>query len=373
MSDPIFLVSKDGTLIAMDEVPYDKEEDLQKLLAQHPKLVYSVSESIPELILVAREAGVPGDEGESDSFSLDHLFLDKEGIATLVEVKRSTDTRLRREVVGQILDYAANASIYWTVDSLKGMFFANWEKFGRDPHVVLREFIGDEKDSEEFWGQVKTNLQAGKMRLIFVADHIPRRVKRVVEFLNEQMDPCEVLALEIRQLIGEGGQQMIVPRIVGQTAKTTIKSQVREKRKWNEEEFLKELENRFGIEYTTIVKRLLSWAKLHKTRIWWGEGKHTGSVYPVIDLPEGGRQIFSIWTDGKIGLELKRLSGYPQMGPEKALNFLRMVNEIQGVTINEEAINRYPGLPLEQLRDTGAYEKFIKAVDWAYDEITKKS
>jgi hypothetical protein len=34
-------------------------------------------------------------------------------VPTLVEVKRSDDTRIRREVVGQMLDYAANGVVYW--------------------------------------------------------------------------------------------------------------------------------------------------------------------------------------------------------------------------------------------------------------------
>src|SRR4051794_12230288 len=42
--------------------------------------------------------------GGSSRWSLDHLFVDQEGVPTLVEVKRSSDTRARREVVAQMLD-----------------------------------------------------------------------------------------------------------------------------------------------------------------------------------------------------------------------------------------------------------------------------
>jgi hypothetical protein len=38
--------------------------------------------------------------------------LDQDAIPAIVEVKRSTDTRIRREVVGQMLDYAANSVVY---------------------------------------------------------------------------------------------------------------------------------------------------------------------------------------------------------------------------------------------------------------------
>jgi hypothetical protein len=53
--------------------------------------------------------------------------------------------------------------------------------------------------------------------MIFVADSIPPELKRVVEFLNQQMDPAEVLALELRQYVGEG-LRTLVPRVIGNTA-----------------------------------------------------------------------------------------------------------------------------------------------------------
>ena len=63
--------------------------------------------------------GVPEYDGGSSQCFLDHLFVDKNATPILVEVKRSTDTRIRREVVGQMLDYAANATLYWDVEDIK--------------------------------------------------------------------------------------------------------------------------------------------------------------------------------------------------------------------------------------------------------------
>ena len=58
----------------------------------------------------------PARRKSGDRWSADHLFLDQDGIPTLVEVKRRKDTRIRREVVGQMLEYAANAVVYWSLD-----------------------------------------------------------------------------------------------------------------------------------------------------------------------------------------------------------------------------------------------------------------
>ncbi len=41
---------------------------------------------------------------------------------------------------------------------------------------------------ETFWQQVGSNLHAGRLRLLFVADEIPPQLRRIVEFLNQQME-----------------------------------------------------------------------------------------------------------------------------------------------------------------------------------------
>ena len=165
-------------------------------------------------LLVDREVGVPMQEGGAGQLSLDHLFLDQDAVPTLVEVKRSSDTRIRREVVGQMLDYAAHAVAYWSAESLRARFEARCED-KEDPSLLMAEFIDteDEVDEEAFWAQVKTNLQAGRIRLVFVADDIPPELRRVIEFLNLFMDPVEVLAVEIAQYVGQG-LKTLVPRLM---------------------------------------------------------------------------------------------------------------------------------------------------------------
>ena len=92
---------------AASTASYDSEAVLQEALADFPEVIAGIAtddDAQRALVLVAREIGIP-----TTGSSLDHLFLDDEGVPVLVEVKRASDTRIRREVVGQMLDYAANA------------------------------------------------------------------------------------------------------------------------------------------------------------------------------------------------------------------------------------------------------------------------
>jgi hypothetical protein len=70
--------------------------------------------------------------------------------------------------------------------------------------------------------------------MLFVADETPPELQRIVEFLNEQMQAAEVLAIEIKQYVGEG-HKTLVPRLIGQTAKAqATKGGVRQKKKARE-------------------------------------------------------------------------------------------------------------------------------------------
>ena len=117
---------------------------------------------------------------------------------TLVEVKRQTDTRIRREVVGQMLDYATNCVVYWPVDSLKVDFETTCQGNGTTPAEALSGLLRPEPDIDDFWLRVKTNLAASRIRLLFVSDAIPSELRRIIEFLNNNMDTTEVLGLERR-------------------------------------------------------------------------------------------------------------------------------------------------------------------------------
>jgi hypothetical protein len=107
MAGKIYLLNDGSNLIAMEEAPYDSEKLLQVLLADHPDLLAGEQIDVDHprrWLLVTREMKVPGEEDGSGQWSLDHLFLDQDAIPTLVEVKRSNNTGIRRKVVGQMLD-----------------------------------------------------------------------------------------------------------------------------------------------------------------------------------------------------------------------------------------------------------------------------
>jgi hypothetical protein len=378
MNGGIFLIQKNGDLVEMKEQAYDSEDLLQELLADYPNLL--AGDQIDTLkprkwLLISREMAIPDEEEGAGRWSLDHLFLDQDAIPTLVEVKRSTDTRIRREVVGQMFDYAANAVMYWPVEKIRSVFEANCP---RDPNELLLDFLEkeDEEAIEEYWSKVNTNLQAGRIRLLFVADEIPSELQRIVEFLNGQMNRAEVLAVEIKQFAGEN-LRTLVPRVIGQTAEAgRTKGGSRPKRKWDEASFFKALKERdaTGI---SVARKILDWAKANEMAIQWGTGLVGGSLTPVVIHNGNKFKVISVTTEpqeGRIFIQVGDLKNKPPFTDDSKLReFLQRLNAIPGIDISLDVVSdptpRYPSISYSPLKSDEALELFLDAVDWAVGEI----
>lgn len=224
-SEGVFLI-RNGELLEMQHSQYATEAALQGLLADHPGLLpgRQINPSSPrKFLLIAREQGLPAVADGPDQWSVDHLFVDQDGIPTIVEVKRSTDTRIRREVVGQMLDYAANGVRNWPVERLRQDLTLRLGGGADAADSAVLEFLADTESqhlaADDFWRRVDGNLRAGRLRLLFVADAIPATLQRIIEFLNEQMTQCEVLGVEIRQYVADG-HQVLAPTVIGQTSES---------------------------------------------------------------------------------------------------------------------------------------------------------
>jgi hypothetical protein len=369
MGGGIYLVRDDGTLARMEEQLYESEALLQELLSNHSDLLAGeqISPDTPRRwLMVRREMGVPDDEDAGNRWSVDHLFLDQDGVPTIVEVKRSTDTRARREVVAQMLDYAANAVAFWPLETIQAALERR-----NGSQADLSKFLGDEADEEGYWQKVKTNLQAGKIRMLFVADEIPPELRRIVEFLNEQMDPAEMLAVEVKQFVGQG-LQALVPRLVGQTAEAQRRKRVaKPQRQWDEASFFEDLTSRMGEVVAGVARRLLAWARERHLRLWWGKGAHDGSFFPMFDYQGDQFWTVSVWTYGRLEVQFQMMKP-PFKKKEMRQELQKRLNEIPGVSIPDSRIDSRPAIHLEVLADGEKLRQFTDVLNW-YLEQTRSA
>ena len=83
MTTGMFILRGDGSLTPMTGQTYDSESLLQSWIADHPELLAGdqINHDNPRRwLLIRREAGVPDEESLGARWSLDHLFIDQDGI-----------------------------------------------------------------------------------------------------------------------------------------------------------------------------------------------------------------------------------------------------------------------------------------------------
>jgi len=126
--------------------------------------------------------------------------------------------------------------------------------------------------------------------MVFVADRLRPELVRIIEFLNEQMNPAEVLGVEVVQYVGDG-QQVLVPRLVGRTS-SAVAAKHSGRTTWDEENFLVAVADRHGKNVAAFFQRLFDYTRSRSGRLAWSgyvSGRHMlGGVSTVVWTADPG-------------------------------------------------------------------------------------
>jgi hypothetical protein len=200
--------------VRFDDRSYD-EGWVQQLLFDHPVLL-PVEEFDPVfrgLFSVVRE--LPTNVG-----SVDLLCATPDGFLALVETKLWRNPQARREVVGQIIDYAKDMA-RWSYTDLeeavkKAMVFPKGMSL-----AGLAAQHDEDFDEARFVDTVSRNLRAGRLLLLLVGDGIREEVEGMAEFLQQTPHLHYTLGLVELGLYCTDPNEMepvyVQPMIVGRT------------------------------------------------------------------------------------------------------------------------------------------------------------
>ena len=350
-----YLIADSGDTVPVKRIHCKNEgAELQALLEKNPNLLPGEQiqpENPRRWLLIRREMPVP-DPGTTDNrWSIDHFLADQDGIPTLVECKRFLDSRSRREVIGQMLDYAANGPYYWDAESLRNYAANTAEKAGRsldEALQVLRPEIDESTDN--FFERVANNLREGQVRLAFFLEEAPSELKSVVDFLNRQMERSEVLIVEAK-MFEHDGRRIVLPQLFGYTeqarrVKRTVTVSSAGRRKWTVESFFEDARGRMDNTSFEGVQRFHDQLVAAGLSLRTGSGKDRGSIsYFVPALASGS--ILSLLSDGTIWLNFQFLAGTEQadrFGDELG----RKIMDEVGLRLPKNFRNRFPSIKIQE-------------------------
>lgn len=174
---------------------YALESEMQALLGDHPALVPGVGPAAASCREFLTEPG-----------PVDLVIVDENGELTLVECKLAANPQIRREIIGQLFDFA---SCFWKMDV--NDFLAKWRHRGSDLLAAL-----DDEKADVLREAIARNLSDGRFRLVLAADQINRPLRRMVEYLNAMSGPeTSVIAVAYTRMF-HGEVELLVPEIYGQ-------------------------------------------------------------------------------------------------------------------------------------------------------------
>lgn len=191
---------------------YD-EEFLQNLLFDHPDALplQEIDTQFTRSVSICTELN-------TQAGPLDVLLCNDQGALTLVECKLWRNPQARREVVGQIIDYAKELSL-WQYEDLQREVSRRTGKSGNAPYDIVKEKHPG-IDEATFVDQVSLNMRQGRILLLVVGDGIREGVQSIGEYLQQHMSLQFTFGLiEMPIFSLPDGNQLVAPRTL---AKTTV-------------------------------------------------------------------------------------------------------------------------------------------------------
>lgn len=187
------------------------EAAIQKLIHEHPQCL-PIAEIDPNFcgpVPICTELNTPAG-------AIDNFMVTPSGLPVLVECKLWRNPEGRREVVGQILDYAKELS-RWSSSDLQREARRRVGGTG-DPLLRLVRAAGHDVDEIAFNDALTLNLGRGRFLLLVVGDGIRERVEAIGDYLQAHAGlhfTFGLVELPIYRL--PDGQRLVVPRILAHT------------------------------------------------------------------------------------------------------------------------------------------------------------
>ena len=301
------------------------EEALQTFLENYPQIIPGNQidpDDPPQFVLLGREMPI-------GSWSLDHLFVDQNGILALVETKLFQNPESRREVIGQIIEYAANSLEFWSGGKARLNATKFWKNKNKNLDEIMLEEFGQGLEIEAFWADVEENLMMGRLRLIIATDELRSEVRKMIEYLNKEMQNAEVLGLEIKFYGKESDQLVLVPRVVG-----AIKPPLPKPKSWPADKLRESFDGLYDSDLAKRLTKLLDFAVVNG---FFAESK---SINPMFSfLGKSGKRVISFgeYSTDSIGVfldEARYINGAEErdkfVGELKALRLFDQNLDVNG-------------------------------------------
>lgn len=351
----------------------DEDRELQALLYHNPNLLPGDQirpEDPRRWLVVKREMAVQDPGTGGDRWSIDFLFADQNAMPTFIECKRFLDTRSRREVIGQMLEYAANGQYYWNKSLLRLLAEQTAKERGADLETGFRQLESEIEDLDGYFDAMERNLREGQIRLVFFLEEAPAELKSIVEFLNKQMERSEVLIVEAKQYELDG-VRVVAPALFGYTEQARqVKREAMPStaaRQWDEGTFFTELRSNVNEQEVAAIARLYDYCLRRGFAIKWGRGLITGSLN-LANPRVTAKSLLQVNTNGELYVNFGYLMGDEAI-ESYAARLATALRDTAGLRVPTDVRDKFPRFTASQWTPKEpAIEQVLDTLDTARAE-----
>jgi serine/threonine protein kinase len=135
-----------------------------------------------------------------------------------------------------------------------------------------------------------------------------------------------------------------------------------------EEKFFEELHRRWPAE-AGVAKRILDWSLKNFSRVNW----RRTSFVPVLeyggDFSHNPITVYALGKVPRVGIKFGRMKKRNGLPKEKRMELLHRLNNIPGVRLPADSVDKYPNILLSTLANDDALEQFLQTITWTNDEV----
>ena len=290
--------------------------------------------------------------------SIDILAFNRYGDIGIVQCKLAYNQEIRREVIGQILEYAAylNKLDYMALDSV-------FQKKGKSLEDLVNEKAKNddpEWKNPDFQKSVGENLREGNYTLVIAVDEMNDNLMTTIDFINTcklQNISINVLEMNYRS---SGDIEILVPHLFGASKPKDVVSSQR--RIWNETDLFIQAKEKASPNGYELIKKLFAFTKENNDHISWGTGGNSGSFTFQLNADGKLTSVFNIYTSGNIYISCGDISR--KIKNQKVRDdFRKALSQISALKDIDKKAAQNPKYDIESLMGTKEdFDKFSQAV-----------
>ena len=202
---PVFIAPDRSEGVSLSTNSEFNEEQLQQLVHEHPEAlpINEIDAAFEGAISICRELNTPAGP-------IDNFLITPSGLPVIVECKLWRNPQARREVVGQVLDYAKELARWSSADIEREA-----ARRGVPSIIDLVRARHPEVDEADFHDTLTTSLERGRCLLLILGDGIRGGVEAIFEHLHDQgalQFSFGLVEMPIYDV--PGGGQLALPRVL---------------------------------------------------------------------------------------------------------------------------------------------------------------